>query len=231
VTLVPARYDCIFVPQGAEFAAVRRGLRSIPEADRPPIVAIPAGRLPVERFLREFLSHAAAPPARPLLLGLCGSVAPGLRVGTAVAYRSLRDRADPQALHLLDVPGVPAFPEIPSVDGLNVDRVIADVAVKQAIAQAFEVVAIDMESAAVVRYFPQATIVRVVSDDLTGSVPDLSDAFDDRGDLKPIALAKAFVRQPRAALHLIRGSLAALACLSTLARTIADWQTFDGLPR
>jgi hypothetical protein len=70
------------------------------------------------------------------------------------------------------------------------------------------------------RRFPQAAIVRVVSDDLAGNIPDLSRAFDDRGNLQPLALAAAFARQPIAAARLIRGSLIALDRLTRITRAI-----------
>jgi len=226
----------IFVPQGAEFTAVQRGLNDLPSTDRPELIPIPAGFAPADRFFRAWVApplqsrHHKYPQNRsladdcsPLLLGLCGSVSPSLLLGTAIAYRSIRHPTQSNSYYLLNPPDqLTHLAEIQTtpVDALNVDQAVCHGADKQAIARDFGVMAIDMESLALARQFPQATIVRVVSDDLAGDIPDLSQAFDDRGNLQPLALAAAFARQPIAAARLIRGSLLALERLTAVTRAI-----------
>ena len=206
--------------------------------DRPEVIAIPAGLTPADRFFRGLtispppaLSNPAKDHQFPsfddanssLLLGLCGSVSPSLQLGTTIVYRSIRRQTQPDEYYSLNPPDpLVKLAEIQAtpVDALNVDLAVCSVADKQAIARDFGVTAIDMESLALVRRFPQAAIVRVVSDDLAGDIPDLSQAFDDRGNLQPIALAAAFARQPIAAARLIRGSLMALDRLTAVTRAI-----------
>ncbi len=232
-------FNRIFVPQGAEYAAVQRGLRDVPVTDRPEVVAIPAGLTPADQFIRTYNSAQGqhegqqselANPARPLLLGLCGSVSPELTIGMAIAYRSSRRQTQPDEYYRLNPPeallNLAELHDAP-IDALNVDLAVCTVEDKQAIARDFrdviqdgKIAAIDMESVALLRRFPQAAIVRVVSDDLAGNIPDLSRAFDDRGNLQPLALAAAFARQPIAAARLIRGSLIALDRLTRITRAI-----------
>jgi hypothetical protein len=59
-------------------------------------------------------------------------------------------------------------------------------------------------------------MLRVVSDDLTGDLPDLSQAIDGKGNLKTASLAIAMLRQPLAATRLIRGSLIGLKALQQI---------------
>ncbi|NJN62838.1 MAG: hypothetical protein HC795_16135 [Coleofasciculaceae cyanobacterium RL_1_1] len=228
-------FNCIFVPQGAEFAAVQRGLRDVPASDRPEVVAIPAGLTPADRFFRTYKpahDRQTCPQSecvdmvRPVLLGLCGSVSPELPIGTAIAYHSSRRQTQPEECYPLRPPSallnLPELHHTP-VSALNVDLAVCTVADKQAIARdfrGFKIAVIDMESVALLRRFPEAAIVRVVSDDLTGNIPDLSRAFDDRGNLQPLALAAAFAREPIAAARLIRGSLLALNQLTIVTRAI-----------
>ncbi len=231
------------MPQGAEFAAVQRGLRDVPAIDRPEVVAIPAGLTPADQFFGAYKSaqgqHEDQPEgdpselvdtAKPLLLGLCGSVSPELTIGTAIAYRSIRRQTQPDEDYRLTPPeallNLAELHDTP-VDALNVDLAVCTVEEKQAIARDFrgfsrdfKIAVIDMESVALLRRFPQAAIVRVVSDDLAGNIPNLSRAFDDRGTLQPLALAAAFARQPIAAARLIRGSLLALDRLTIVTRAI-----------
>ncbi|TAF55558.1 MAG: hypothetical protein EAZ61_04265, partial [Oscillatoriales cyanobacterium] len=59
-------FNCIFVPQGAEFVAVQRGLRDVPIGDRPPVVAIPAGLTPADAFFRAYSSKLKPQDGSPL---------------------------------------------------------------------------------------------------------------------------------------------------------------------
>ena len=190
--------------------------------------------MPADRFCRDFVAtprqsrphpelDGTTDDRHPLLLGLCGSVSPSLPLGTAIAYHSIRHPTHSEDCYRLNPPDrllqLAAIQTTP-VDALNVEQAVCSVADKQAIARAFGVTAIDMESLALVRQFPQAAIIRVVSDDLGGDIPDLSQAFDEQGNLQPLALALAFVRQPIAAVRLIHGSLRALECLTAVTRAI-----------
>jgi hypothetical protein len=216
---------------------VQRGLGNVPVRDRPPVVAIPAGLTPADAFLRTYrstsnlqagstLEFIDIDSVKPLLLGLCGSVSPELSIGTAIVYHSIRRQTQPDEYYPLAPPEfLTSLTELhpTPVAALHVDLAVCTTQDKQAIAQSFPdstIAVIDMESIAVLRSFPQAAIVRVVSDDVTGDIPDLTRAFDDRGNLQPLALAAAFARQPIAAARLIRGSLLALNRLAIVTQAI-----------
>ena len=56
-------------------------------------------------------------------------------------------------------------------------------------------------------------MVRVISDDCYHDLPDIEGAITSEGNIEPLPLAIAFLRQPLAAVRLIRGSLQALKIL------------------
>jgi hypothetical protein len=214
----------ILVPQGAEFQAVKRGLGQSPAAS---LRAIPVGIQPVTDWLRrwqdtvEFNDEAGS---SFLVMGLCGSLTPDLSVGSAVLYESCMDLAQvelPCAVH----PRL-AHLALPKVRGLSADRVIWSAAEKHQIANGAAVV--DMEGIAVLRFCQPlgipVTMLRVVSDGATEDLPKLTGAIDAAGNLQPLPLALGLLREPIAALRLIRGALRGLQVLQSTAGEIANQQ-------
>ncbi len=59
-------------------------------------------------------------------------------------------------------------------------------------------------------------MLRVVSDDLTGDIPNLDSAIDPNGNLQTWPMAIAFLQQPLAAIRLIKGSLRGLKTLQQI---------------
>ena len=204
--------DLIFVPQGAEYKAVCRGLaRSM---TKPEVVVIPIGVEPVSRYLQgqNFTGK------RGILMGLGGSLSPQHQVGDVVVYESclyiannsqiVTKNCDPQLTNFLQQKLAAKL-----VKGLTSDRLIYNATEKQALEQRYDVSVVDMEGYAILNRFASAAIVRVISDNCHDNLPDLNWAINDRGKLEEIKMAIAFLRQPLAASRLIRGSLKSLKVL------------------
>ncbi len=215
----------VFVPQGAEFKAVQRGLRRSGCQDAVALYAMPMGPVPVRQFLQQWrqteLKHLAPSPSL-LLVGLCGSLTQGLSVGDRVLYRSCIDGSVPQSVpdlgcdpSLLQTLQDCLSPSAIAVTGLMCDRMVHLAAEKETLAQRYGAEAIDMEGYAFLQALQSIDgialgMLRVVSDDAQHDVPDLAAAMTETGELKPLALASSMIRQPRRALRLIRGSLLGL---------------------
>ena len=209
----------ILVPRGAEYQAVMRGLdrhqRAAKSCEGEPsirAIAIPAGRAVKPWLTNEFqelVSQVEHPlPTHFLVLGLCGGLSDRTRLGMVVLYDQ------PNVAQQLKVQSVQ------SVQGITIDRVLCLAAEKKQLARESKADVVDMESQWIVDYVQsfggRVNVIRVVSDDGMGDLPDLSAAFDTSGDLRPLALALAFMRNPVAALRLIRGALIAL-------RQLEEW--------
>ncbi len=204
--------DLIFVPQGAEYKAVCRGLAG--SMTKPEVVAIPIGVKPVSRYLqgRKF------PGKRVLLMGLGGSLSPQHQVGDVVVYESclyiannsqiVTKNCDLQLTNFLQQKLAAKL-----VKGLTSDRLIYNATEKRELEQRYEVSVVDMEGYAVLNRFASVAIVRVISDNCHDNLPDLNWAINDEGKLEEIKMAIAFLRQPLAASRLIRGSLKSLKVL------------------
>lgn len=195
----------VLVPRGAEYQAVRRGLDRRQRvartcADETPIraIAIPAGPA-VKTWLTEEFQVERPETTQFLVLGLCGGLSDRTRLGTVVLY---------------DQPNLAQRLQVQSVQGITIDRVLCLASEKNQLARESKADVVDMESRWIVEYVQSiggvVNIIRVVSDDATGNLPDLSVAFDTSGDLRPLALAIAFIKNPIAAVRLIRGALIAL---------------------
>ena len=100
------------------------------------------------------------------------------------------------------------------------DRIITQPQEKQKLAQQYSVSIVEMEGYGYVRELQQRRIsvamLRVVSDGLRGDIPDLSNSIDHQGNIKGIPMAIAFIKQPLAAIKLIRGSLMGLKTLEQM---------------
>ncbi len=217
-TMTADRYDAIFVPKGAEYAAVRRGVRgSLLEAR---IIAVPAG---ARAGAAVAASLAATPRKAIAVLGLCGSLRPGLDVGAVVEYEECVDR-DGDALACNGEP--PVAVGTPRVRAYTAERVVWRVTDKRAAHARYDADVVDMEGfpilAALGQVATRVTMLRVVSDDARYDLPNLENVVDEEGNLLPVALAVAFLRSPRAAFAFVRDVQVALKALSSLAQRIAS---------
>jgi hypothetical protein len=223
--ILSSSIDVLLVPQGAEYAAVCRGLQRC-SGLLPQVQALPVGPTAVSRYLQNWVPIAAEHgiPRGVLLMGLCGSLNGNLSVGQRALYRScsLNGVTDAQMfdVELTTALSCTLAPQIQWVNGLTSDRIICSAQEKQHLAQATGADVVDMEGYAVLQALIPAGIavamLRVVSDDCHHDLPDLNHAIDAMGALQPLPLVLGMLRQPIAAIRLIRGSLQGLQQLEKL---------------
>jgi nucleoside phosphorylase len=206
--------DLILVPQGPEYNAVCRGLRS--SASPPEVFAIPMG----VKSVTNFLDHQQFSGKRVLGMGLAGSLSPQHQVGDVVIYHSCSYLPPQSPLVTKSCP--PSNPQLTfkPVKALTSDRLIYSAREKQELGKRYDVTVVDMEGIAIVNHFDSAAIIRVISDDCHGNLPDLNSAINEGGKLESLKMAIAFLRQPLAAMRLITGSLQALKVLEKVTTQI-----------
>lgn len=211
--------DTIVVPQGAEYQAVRRGLQQI-KVQNVNVISIPIGMDNVRQNLAQSLSQKT-PPQKVLLLGLCGSLSPLYSVSDIVLYHECWNlkcstvKTNPELTQMIQ-----RKLSVNLVTGLTSDRLICQTADKLQLSQTYPVSVVDMEGYGYIQELQHQGIsvamLRVVSDALTGDIPDLSGAIDPQGNLQTVPMAIAFLQQPLAAFRLIRGSLTGLKTLQQI---------------
>ncbi len=223
---LPPNY--ILVPQGAEAAAIRRGLKKVPVF--PPLVlTTPMSSLPLQNYLQKCLQEGyfnQHTPPRILLMGLCGSLSPQYQLGDIVIYESciyaatkglLRRNCDVSLTNWLQEQ-LPDSAKL--VTGLMSDQIICQAQKKQQLAQQYPAQVVDMEGFSALEIFSTTSIpvamVRVVSDEIKQNLPDLNFAVTTDGSLATLPLVLGMLRQPLAALNLIQGSLQATQILQQI---------------
>ena len=209
--------NTIVVPQGAEYQAVCRGLQ---QTNKIQVIAIPIGTKDVLQVLVK-RSFEFTTPQRVLIMGLCGSLSQQYSVGDIVLYQDCCNlnreclNLEPELTKLIH-----SKLSLNLVTGLTSDRPICLATQKRKLAQQYAVEAVDMEGYGYIKELQRQGIsvamLRVVSDDLTGNISNLSSAIDEDGNLKFLPLAIAFLRQPIAAIRLIKGSLTGLQKLQQI---------------
>jgi hypothetical protein len=223
----------IFVPQGAEFKAVQRGLNRSPQSSIA-LYSIPMGPQAVHAYLQQWQHselNALGNSPSVLLMGLCGSLVPGLGIGDRVLYRSCLDARDADSVPQLDCDAtlLKTLQErlgktVTTVTSLMCDRMVHQATEKQALALRYGAQVVDMEGYAFLNALQSTGVainmLRVVSDDSRHDLPDLSAAMIDNGTLKPMALAANMIREPRNALRLVQGSLKGLKQLEQIASAL-----------
>ena len=209
------RIDTVIVPQGAEHRAVVRGLQRANAEVR--VLTIPIGTKNVVQILANH-SRQLNNSRQLLILGLCGSLDPAYRIGDRILITSCQDlnrnRIDLDRQLTLKLRDELS---IETVTGLTSDRLVALAAEKLQLAHNYAAKIVEMEGYSYISQLPQrglaVAMLRVVSDDFDSNIPDLTVAIDSNGNLKAIPMAIAFLKQPIAAVRLIRGSLAGLKAL------------------
>ena len=206
--------NTILVPQGAEYQAVCRGLKNV--APQPNVLPIPIGITPVTDYLQQW-QKAQSLPQTALVVGLCGSLSPDYQVGDIVLYEEClnlngeRKKCDPPVTSQLQQN---LSQEIPLVKSLTSDRPISLAQEKQQLALSSQADVVDMEGLAILTNLTaKIAMLRVISDNCTQDLPDLSKAISSEGALLPLPLTLAMLRQPLAAMRLIDGSLKSLRVL------------------
>jgi nucleoside phosphorylase len=185
-------------------------------------------------------------PPSVLVMGLCGSLSPQLAVGDVVLYEACvyassettprLQSCDSEALLRLrsisESSSVSADCELTGllqdklgervslVQGLTSDRVICSAPEKRHLGQLYNAQVVDMEGFAALEVLSRAGVavamVRVISDDSQHNLPDLNSTISSDGSPQPLPLAMNMIRQPIAAIHLIRGAIYGLRVLQNV---------------
>ncbi len=227
--------SAIFVPQGAEYQAVKRGVARHPNS-LIALYAIPMGPQPVQQYLEQWLSKdlkTLGDSPSIVLMGLCGSLTPSLGIGDRVLYRSCLDAQSLEHVPQLgcDAALMKTLQErlgksVTTVTSAMCDRMVHQASDKEALALRYDAQVVDMEGYTFLNALKSTDfaigMVRVVSDDATHDLPDLTAAMNNDGTLKPMTLASCLVREPRKGLRLIKGSLKGLKSLENAAAQLLD---------
>ncbi|MEB3358272.1 MAG: hypothetical protein VKK04_16220 [Synechococcales bacterium] len=227
---------------GVEAGVVRRQLGAL-AAER--VMALPMGgrgsepgAARVGQCLQDAVTAAVAELAageRVVLMGLGGSLSPDYGVGDVLIYHTCvrlgtgdELKCDRPLSLLLQSHLQNRLPRrrVEQGRGLTSDRVIWSAAEKRHLGQSHQASVVDMEGWTVLaalekRGIPGA-VVRVISDDCGGDIPDVGAAIGADGRLRPWPLARSLGRDPLAALRLIRGSLVGLRVLGQVAQAVGD---------
>ena len=205
--------DTIVVPQGAEYQAVCRGLKKA-RANSVRVIPISIGTKNLEEILASYCLEIDN--ARNIvIMGLCGGLSKHYSIGDTVLYQSCRNIKNERVnLKSELTTAISQELSINLVNGLTCDRLVWQATEKLKLSQTYPVRVVDMEGYDYIKKFQQKNItvamLRIVSDDLTGDIPNLCTAINADGNLETIPMAIAFFKQPLAALRLIRGSLIGL---------------------
>jgi hypothetical protein len=209
------RFDAIVVPRGAEARAVKRGW----PAPRPALLVVPAGAAAGSKLTGDAVRGTA------LVLGVCGALDPALRVGDVVVYARVADGTDVIELDRELAAACAAACATAPVGAANVASVIGTPAAKAALRAATGAAVVDMEGASIARALQRrgvrVAMVRVVSDDAAGELPDLRAVYAADGTLRPLALARALLRTPGRSAPFIAHAMRALRALRATAARLA----------
>lgn len=221
--------NIILVPQGAEYQAVCRG---IGRATTPVVVPIPVGSAPLGRYLKTWQQRETLGGGQTLLvMGLCGGLTPHHAIGDIVIYQECIHRAEPHTSLPCDAALTERLQsafvqEATLVRALTSDRLVWSAQEKHQLAQQYHADVVDMEGFAALEFLAQtgATVamLRVVSDNAQHNLPRLTNAIGEDGTLHSLPLAWGMIRQPIAAMRLIRGSLRGLKTLEVIAKRLVN---------
>lgn len=223
----------ILVPKGAEYQAVCRGLRGV--SYPPTVFSIPIGSTAFVPYLKTLKETGCLQAGqRVLVMGLCGGLSPALKVGMPVLYKTCTSLQPVDPIHaslpcdqfLTAQIQAELLDSIRLVTSITSDRVICLANDKQNLFQQAQADVVDMEGYMLLDTLTDAGVsvvmLRVVSDDCQFDLPDLTQAIDGDGSLKPLALASAMLGRPIAAMRLIRGSTQGLKVLQRLTHSLFD---------
>ena len=220
----------ILVPQGAEYQTVLAAIKKF--AHSPVILPTPVGKLAVTQYLHEWRqNNPDFSPSGVILMGLGGSLSAEFGLGQTVLLESCLNYQNNQADQekqsdrlLNNWIQEKLGKNIRRGQGLTSDRVITDATEKQELGKRFNRQVVEMEGWAVLSFFSElgipATIIRVISDEVSQSLPDLSKIYDSQGQLNAIALSLALGKKPIAGYRLIVGSLKSLKILNQITRKL-----------
>ena len=215
--------DTIVVPQGAEYQAVCQGLKQA-HSQNIKVVSIPIGTKDVLQTLVN-RSFEFTSPQSVLIMGLCGGLNSLQTVGDSILYSNCCDFAH----NCLDLDqGLTKTIQqkllLNSFTGLTSDRPICQVEEKLKLGHEYNAEALDMEGYGYIKELQRQgmsiAMLRIVSDDVSGDIPDLSLIIDENGSLIFWQIVKSMVQKPLAAIRLIKGSLIGLTQLRRVTKEL-----------
>ncbi|MEN9568354.1 MAG: hypothetical protein RLZZ69_3550, partial [Cyanobacteriota bacterium] len=190
------------------------------------VIAIPIGVKHTTQVLLNY-SEEINRSANVLIMGLCGSLSNCHTVKDYVLVKSCQDinhnLIDLDAELTTNIQRKLSTSLKSSVDlviALTSDRIINQAREKFILAQQYSATIVEMEGYSYVKELQRQGIavamLRVVSDDLRGDIPDLNQVIDSQGNIKSLPMAISLIKQPITAIRLIRGSLTGLKALETI---------------
>lgn len=215
--------DTIVVPQGAEYKAVCQGLKQA-NSRNIKVISIPIGTKDILQTLInrsfEFIN-----PQRVLIMGLCGSLNSSQGIGDRILYRNCCNLAQD---HLnLDQELTREIQQrllLNLFTGLTSDRPICRAKEKLKLGHEYNAEAVDMEGYAYIKELQRQNMsiamLRIVSDDARGDIPDLGLVVDENGSLNSRQMAIAMIKKPLASIRLIKGSLIGLEQLRRVTKEL-----------
>lgn len=210
--------EAIFVPQGAEYDAVRRGV----QGKTIEIIALPVGPLPVQRFLEKLSLRWQS----VVIMGLCGSLAAECKLGDAVLYETCVSNERPLLKTHVGLSEIveKSVSSCRRVQALTTDAILCTAVQKQQQGRKFQAQVVDMETYPILETLSLRGIavsaLRVVSDEWDQDLPDMQGTVDAQGNLQPLPLAVALLSNPLAGMRLVGSSLQALAALERFAQRL-----------
>jgi hypothetical protein len=206
----------ILACQGDELKAVKKGLFPLPDNSFFPL---PIGCEAVDRNL----SSKTIVQKQVLIIGLGGSLSPQYQVGDVVIYESCsywqEGKINSKNCDRILTQLLQSQLNAPLVKGLTTDQLIVSPTEKLKLNQQSNCTVVDMETYAVMNYFSSVAIVRVISDNQDDSLPDLNSAIIN-GQLNPLKMSIAFIKEPFNAVKLITNALVSLNKLEQISREI-----------
>lgn len=204
------------VCQGAEYQALNRGLKTIPVSSS--IISLPMGFNSVHQLFQ----HLPISLNPALLIGLAGSLCPEHQVGDVFVYKSCsyidsENKLDTKFCDSDLSNNLAQQLNLPFVKGLTANRLVNSSELKLSLQKQSGCQVVDMETFAVMSYFPKLVVIRIISDRLDDHLPDLNSAIDFQGKLNNWKMTIAFLQQPLSAIKLISNSLSSLKKLEEIA--------------
>lgn len=212
----------VLVCAGAEYEAVKNGLKLA--SFSPEIITLPIGFNPVHQLLKK----QNLTKNKALLIGLGGSLSSEYQVGDVVIYEncSYLDSQNNLQTKFCDREFSHKLAKklnLPLVKGLTSDILVNSSDLKSSLQQKTGCEVVDMESFAVMSYFSELVVMRIISDNYNDDLPNLNSAINLEGKLDNVKMAIAFLKQPLSAIKLINNSLISLKKLEEISSKIINF--------
>ncbi len=212
----------VLVCAGAEYKAVRNGLKLT--SFSPEVITLPMGFKPVQRLLKQ----RKLTQNKAVLIGLGGSLSSKYQVGDAVVYQNCsyfdsQNNLKTNFFNSQFVNNLARKLNLPLVKGLTNNILVNSSDLKSSLNQKTGCEVVDMESFAVMSYFSELVVIRIISDNYNDELPDLNTAINSQGKLDNFKMAIAFTKQPLSAIKLINNSLISLKKLEQITSQVMNF--------